>query len=157
VDKRALHVGIMGKQLLPEAVAARRPFLFFGDRRLAFWALAAVGSALAARWYRHETPVRTEPWRLAISLVPLIPAYLNARRLIRWISGLDEMQLRIQQQALVFAAMWTVFLRMALDLVAASGYLNDPLLGQGLGVEGTFAAMCVLYMAGCVVANRRFQ
>jgi hypothetical protein len=72
-------------------------------------------------------------------------------------ADLDEMQRRIQQDALVFAAMWTVFLRMALDLVNASGYVNAQRLGHGLGVEGTFAAMCFLYMLGCVVANRRYQ
>lgn len=147
----------MTKQLFPEAVGARRPLLFFGDRRLALWALAAVGSALAARWYRHETPGQVDLGRLAISLVPLIPAYLYARRLVQWISGLDEMQLRIQQEALVFAALWTVFLRMALDVIRASGYLGGPAFAEGIGVEGTFAAMCLLYMVGCLCANRRFQ
>jgi hypothetical protein len=46
---------------------------------------------------------------------------------------------------------------MALDLVWATGYLVTPVFNQGLGVEGTFAAMCVLYMLGCAIANRRYQ
>lgn len=147
----------MSKQLLPDAVGGRRPYPFFGDLRLAFWAFAAVGLAIAARWCRHEAGGQAGPWLLAVSLVPLIPAYLYARRLVRWISNLDEMQRRIQQEALIFAAMWTVFLRMALDAARASGQLDIPILGHGFGVEGTFLAMCVFHMLGCVFANRRFQ
>jgi hypothetical protein len=147
----------MNKQLLPDAVLARRPYLFFGDPRLALWALLAVASAALVRWYINPMLGLPASGRLAVSLAPLIPAYLYARRLIRWMADLDEMQRRIQQEALIFAAMWTVFLRMALDLVQASGWLNAPRIGQGIGVEGTFLAMCILYMIGCVVANRRFQ
>jgi hypothetical protein len=147
----------MNKQLFPEAVGAPRPLLFFGDRRLALWAALAVGSAAAARWFRHVAPGQADPGRLALSLVPLIPAYFYAKRLMTWIAGLDEMQQRIQREALVFAAMWTVFLRMALDVVRSSGFLVGPAFGQGIGVEGTFAAMCVLHMLGCLCANRRFQ
>ncbi len=147
----------MDKRIFPDAVYERRPYVFFGDRRLAVWALLAVGSALAMRWLRHEAPGQRGWWLVVLSLTPLIPAHQYARRLIRWMADLDEMQRRIQQDALVFAAMWTVFLRMALDLIQAAGHLNAPPFGQGLGVEGTFAAMCFLYLLGCVVANRRYR
>jgi hypothetical protein len=147
----------MSKQLFPDAVGASRPRLFFGDKRLTLWASLAVGSAFAIRLYRHETPGQTGLLPLTLSLLPLIPAYLYARRLVGWIADLDEMQRRIQKDALIFAAMWTVFLRMALDHVRAAGYFTAPSFGQDIGVDGTFAVMCFLYMLGCVVANRRYQ
>ena len=145
----------MNKQIFPEAV--RWPYPFFADMRLNLWALVAIGSAITVRWWRHESVGQIGPSSLAISLVPLIPAHFYARRLIRRIADLDEMQRRMQQDALVFAAMWTIFLRMALDLAHGSGYLDTPRFSHGLGVEGTFAAMCLLYMLGCAIANRRYR
>jgi hypothetical protein len=157
MDKHALHTAAMNKQLLPDALSARWRYPFFGDLRLNLWAFLAIGSAVAVRLYLRETPGQSGPWRLAISLIPLVPACLYAFRLDRWMADFDEMQRRIQRDALVFAAMWTVFLRMALDLFHASGAPYSPSLGQGLGVEGTFAAMCALYLLGCVIANRRYR
>jgi len=148
----------MNKPMFPDAVRSRLSYPFLGDLQLNVWAILAIGLAIGARWGVRQ------PWlhddgaaRWIAALLPLIPSYLYARRLIRWTNGHDEMQRRILQEALVFASMWTLFLRMAMDLFTASHGEAPFGLKSGLGVEGTFGAMCVLYIIGCALANRRYQ
>jgi hypothetical protein len=145
----------MDKPLLPDAVRSRLSLPFLGDAQLNAWAILAVGLALSARWGLRQAWLQDGAARWIVSFLPLLPSYLYARRLVRWTNGQDEMQRRILIEALLFAAMWTVFLRMALDLLAAS--VGRTPFGSGPGVEGTFGAMCVLYIVGCAFANRRYQ
>jgi hypothetical protein len=147
----------MNKPLFPDSIRPRLPYPFLGDRQLNIWAFTALALAIGARWSFRQPWLPEGAGRWAIALAPLLPSYLYARRLVQWTLGVDEMQRRILQEALLFAAMWTVFLRMALDMVAATGGSSTLWLRFGLGIEGTFAVMCALYVVGCVLANRRYQ
>jgi hypothetical protein len=147
----------MNEPLLPDSVRHRIRYPFLGDVQLNVWAILAVGLAIAARWSLRQPWLPEGTARWAIALLPLLPSYLYANRLVRWTISHDEMQRRILLEALVFAAMWTVFLRMAFDLYLAAGGAMSHRLRFGLGVEGTFAVMCFLYVVGCVIANRRYQ
>jgi hypothetical protein len=147
----------MNKPMFPDAVRSRLSYPFLGDLQLNVWAILAIGLAIGVRWGVRQPWLQDGAVRGMAALLPLIPSYLYARRLIRWTNGQDEMQRRILQEALVFAAMWTVFLRMAMDLFTALFGETPFGLRSGLGVEGTFGAMCVLYIIGCALANRRYQ
>jgi hypothetical protein len=86
-------------------------------------------------------------------LLPLVPSFLYVRSIARWIGGMDELQRRIQLEACLFATTGAVFISAAMSLLETSGVLRS----HGLGWEGTFAAILLLYILGNVISNRRYQ
>ncbi len=50
-----------------------------------------------------------------------------------------------------------VFLTASLNLLAEVGDIHVAKLQDGLGWEGTFASIIVLYIVGNVIVNRRYR
>jgi len=75
---------------------------------------------------------------------------------MRFVRGLDELQRRIQLDALIFAAMGTVIVGMAVNTLNAH---EVPLgmLRRGLGIGESFVLMFVLWIVGSAIANRRYK
>ncbi|MCW5874025.1 MAG: hypothetical protein KIS88_05200 [Anaerolineales bacterium] len=111
---------------------------------LAVYALLLVLSLIAARVVPQ--------YRLAIMLVPLVPGFLIVLSILAAIRNMDEMQRRIQLEALGFA-----FAGMFMLLV------TEALLDAGLGHSQTQGAgMYIFYMAmmwavGLLAARRKYQ
>lgn len=151
-----LYTERMSKLILPEAVRPGRHYSFRADMRLNAWALIALLVVLVTRWLLQHHPDWGAPLRTVVALSPLLPSLLYVRSIARWIGGMDELQRRIQLEASLFATTGTVFLATAMSLLGGYGLLSSTRLQHGLGWEGTFAAIVLLYIVGNAIFNRRY-
>lgn len=147
-----LYMCCMKPNLLPEASRISPGTAI----KLNVWAGVAVLVSFTSRWWLPHHPESGTLVRVVVALAPLVPSLLWARSIARWMRGLDELQRRIQQEAWFFAAMGTVFVVTALNLVESAGILHLGRLPHGLGWEGCFALMFLLYSTGCAISNRRY-
>jgi hypothetical protein len=148
---------VMNNTTFPESVRPGPHYRFGADLRLNGWAFAAVAVAMWARWLlRHH--LEWSSWlQGAVALTPLLPSLLYVRSIGRWIGAMDELQRRIQLQACLFATTGTVFVVTALSLLESAAITASTRLRHGLGWEGTFAAIVILYVLGNAIFNRRYR
>jgi hypothetical protein len=152
-----LYSHSMNKPILPEAVRPGKHYSLRADLKLNSWALIALLVAFAARWFLQHEPGWGAPVQWVVALSPLLPSILYVRSIARWIGGMDELQRRIQLEACLFATTGTVFVATAQSLLCGFGLLQSTRLQHGLGWEGTFAIIIVLYILGNVISNRRYR
>jgi hypothetical protein len=69
---------------------------------------------------------------------------------------MDELQRRIQLEACLLATTGTIFIVTAFSLLTSEG-IRMPRLQHGLGWEGTFASIILLYILGNIIVNRRYR
>lgn len=126
------------------------------DLRLNAW-LAVAGVV----WVADLALLKNHPeWspllRGVLALAPLIPGLLYIRSCMRFVRGLDELQRRIQLEALIFAAMGTVIAGIGINTLNAH---EVPLgfLKHGLGIGDSFILMFVLWLVGGAIANCRYK
>ncbi len=148
-----LYIASMNKTILPDAVRPGKHYSFLADLKLNAWAFVAVLASFIAHWLLPRHTDWRDPLRAAIALVPLVPSFLYVWSIARWIGGMDELQRRIQLEACLFGTTGTVFITAAMSLLEAAGVLQS----HGLGWEGTFAAILLLYILGNIFSNRRYQ
>lgn len=117
------------------------------------WAAVAVVAAFVSRVILAHGAELGMPERALIALLPLLPAVLYVRRLIQWMRSLDELQRRIQSEAVCFATLGMLLIALTNDLLAKA----NGALPQGFGWEGYFAITFFLYAFGLARANRRYQ
>lgn len=91
--------------------------------------------------------------RLGATLLPLPPGLLYARSIWRWMLALDEMQRRIQLEAMCFATLGMLLMAMVADLLRAGGLAA----GLNFGWEGYFVGTFCLWILGLAISNRRFR
>ncbi len=120
--------------------------------KLNAWAPVAVVAAFVSRLLLRD-PELTGPLRVAVALLPLLSGLLYVRTLWRWMRGLDEMQRRIQFEAVAFAALAMLFIALTVDLLQLGGFIGSLRFGW----EGYFAFTFFLWTAGLALANRRYQ
>lgn len=120
--------------------------------KLNLWAAVAVAAAFGSRlWLKSDELVG--PLRVLVAWLPLVPAGLHLRTIFRWARSLDEMQRRLQLEALCFGALGMLFIALAVDLLRLAGFAT----GLTFGWEGYFAFTFFLYTGGLVLANRRYR
>jgi hypothetical protein len=152
-----LYIDGMSKPIFPEAVQPGPHYSFRADMSLNSWALVALLAAFFTRWllqHHHDWGIAVQA---VVALSPLLPSLLYVRSIARWIGGMDELQRRIQLEACLFATTGTVFVATALSLLESYGVLASTRLQHGLGWEGTFATIIVLYILGTAIFNRRYR
>ena len=66
---------------------------------------------------------------------------------------MDELQGSIQLKACLFATIGTIFVATAVSLLEGVGIFH----GHGLGWEGAFASVVLLYVLGNIIFNHRYQ
>jgi hypothetical protein len=116
------------------------------------WAAVAVAAAFASRlWLKSDE--LAGPLRVLVAWLPLVPAALYLRTIFRWARSLDEMQRRLQLEALCFGTLGMLFIALAVDLLRLAGFAT----GLTFGWEGYFAFTYFLYIGGLVMANRRYR
>lgn len=143
----------MSIRILPEAVQMRPSVAI----KLSAWAGIAVIVSFLSRWWLSRHGGANDVLRSIVALAPIFPGILWARTVMRWVRQLDELQRQIQYEAWFFATMGTVFTITILGLVASAGVLQSARIQEGLGWEGAFAVMFLLYCAGCVLSSRRYK
>jgi hypothetical protein len=121
--------------------------------RLNAWAGVAVAAAFVSRLLLRESAGLTGAARLAVALLPLLPGLLYVRALWRWMRDLDELQRRLQLEAVGFAALAMLLVALTADLLRLGGFLPRLTFGW----EGYFAGTFLLYALGLTRANRRFR
>ena len=90
------------------------------------------------------------PWRFAIALLPFIPVLFLITGFVRYLSGIDELQQRIQLQAIGFAAGTTGLLTFAYGFLELEGFLS-------LSTFLIFPLMILLWGVGLAYFSRRYE
>jgi hypothetical protein len=90
------------------------------------------------------------PWRFVIALLPLIPVLFLISGFIRYLSGIDELQQRIQLQAIGFAAGTTGLLTFAYGFLELEGF-------PSFSTFIVFPLMIMLWGVGLAYFSRRYE
>lgn len=120
--------------------------------KLNAWAGVAVLAAIVSRLLLRGSD-QTGTLALLVALLPLVPGLLYVRALWRWITGLDELQRRLQLQAVSFATLAMLLIGVTVDLLQQAGFVRS----LHFGWEGYFAFTFVLYALGLTRANRGYR
>lgn len=126
------------------------------DLRLNTWLAVAGVVWIADLALLKKHPEWSPLLKGVLALAPLLPGLLYVRSCMRFIRGLDELQRRVQSEAVVFAAMGTVLVGMAVNTLNAHE-VSLGFLKHGLGIGETFILMFVLWLVGSAVANCRYK
>ncbi len=127
-----------------------------GDRRETILGVGLVStwilSYFGARVLLKSTELET--WlRVVLVLVPIIPFVFLLLWIIRGIRQLDELERRIQLEALAVAFPLTFLLMMTLGLLE----LAIKLKPEDWSYRHLWPFMFVFYLAGLTLARRRYQ
>ncbi len=90
------------------------------------------------------------PWRDLIALSPMIPAATLAWVILRELRRMDELQRRIQLEALGFSFAGTAILTFSYGFLEGLGYPR-------LSMFSVWPILAVLWIVGLVIARRRYQ
>ena len=90
------------------------------------------------------------PWRDLIALSPMIPAAATAWIVLRELRRMDELQRRIQLEALGFSFAGTAILTFSYGFLEGLGYPR-------LSMFTVWPILAVLWVIGLAFAHRRYQ
>ena len=91
--------------------------------------------------------------RVALSLAPLPAFAWFLRDFVRYLRGLDELEQRIQLEALAIAFPLTLMLIMTLGLLQ----IAVPLSADDWSYRHIWPFLSVFYLVGVTIARRRYQ
>ena len=112
---------------------------------LAVYAVLLVGSI---RFLQHVT--LASPWRDIVALSPMVPAVTIPWIVLREMRRMDELQMRIQFEALGFAFAGTAILTFSYGFLEGLGYPR-------LSMFTVWPILAVLWAIGLALARRRYQ
>jgi hypothetical protein len=120
------------------------------------WLAATTLIYLVCLWLLKHHPHWSPTARIGITLVPLLPGIFYLRALLKSFWEMDELQRRIQIEALGFALAGTVIVLTTVNVCKAEGIalLNYP---QGLGIGGVYMTMFILWSVGVSIATFRYR
>jgi len=133
-----------------------KEYSFKTDLKLNAWMAVAALVALVSHYLLLRHPEWDSPARAALALSPLVPGLLYVRSCMGFVRGLDELQRRVQFEALLFAAFGTLLVGTAINVLNANGVVL-PGLRHGLELLEAFTLMFVLWLVGSALANRRYK
>jgi len=90
------------------------------------------------------------PWRDVIALSPMLPAAAMAWVILRELRRMDELQRRIQLEALGFSFAGTAVLTFSYGFLEGLGYPK-------LSMFTVWPILATLWIVGLVLARRRYQ
>ena len=94
--------------------------------------------------------VVARPWRDLIALSPMLPAAATAWVVLRELRRMDELQRRIQLEALGFSFAGTAILTFSYGFLEGLGYPR-------LSMFTVWPILAALWIVGLVLARRRYQ
>ena len=120
------------------------------------WLAAATLTYLISLWLLKHHGNWSPGARVAITLAPLLPGILYLRTLLKSFWQMDELQRRIQIEALGFALVGTLVVMTAMNIFTAEGIwlVNYP---QGLGIGGVYMTMFVLWSVDVSISTFRYR
>src|SRR5262245_1170969 len=120
------------------------------------WLAAATLTYLISLWLLKHHGDWSPGTRVAITLAPLLPGILYLRTLLKSFWQMDELQQRIQIEALGFALVGTLVVMTAMNIFTAEGIrlVNYP---QGLGIGGVYMTMFILWSIGVSISTFRYR
>ncbi len=120
------------------------------------WLAAATLTYLISLWLLKHHADWPPGARVAIILAPLLPGILYLRTLLKSFWQMDELQRRIQIEALGFALVGTLVVMTATNIFTAEGIrlVNYP---QGLGIGGVYLTMFILWSIGVSISTFRYR
>jgi hypothetical protein len=91
-----------------------------------------------------------------VNLLPILPGILFAVATWRAFKAMDELQRRIQVEALLIAAMGTVVVMTVINVANAQGlrFENYP---YGLELGGAYMSVFLLWCLGSAISNFRYR
>lgn len=95
----------------------------------------------------------TEGLRVLVALAPLVPFAFFLAFILARIRAMDELQRRIQLEALAIAFPLAILFFMMLGLLE----LSMPLSPQDWSYRHTWSYLPLLYFIGLAIASRRYQ
>lgn len=113
-------------------------------------ALAAYGVLLVGSIELLTHVAIASPWRDLIAMCPMIPAAAVAWIVLRELRRMDELQRRIQLEALGFSFAGTAILTFSYGFVEGLGYPK-------LSMFTVWPVLGVLWAVGLVLARRRYR
>lgn len=126
------------------------------DLRLNAWFAVAAAVWIAMLMLLKRHPEWSPLSRGLLTLAPLIPGMLYVRDCLRFVRGLDELQRRIQMEAWLFAALWTLIIVTIINTLNANGVVLGE-LKHGLSLQSTFTLTFTFWVVGMGIANRRYK
>ena len=90
------------------------------------------------------------PWRDLVALSPMLPAAATAWVVLRELRRMDELQRRIQLEALGFSFAGTAILTFSYGFLEGLGYPK-------LSMFTVWPILAALWIVGLVLARRRYQ
>ena len=90
------------------------------------------------------------PWRDLLALSPMIPAATMAWVILRELRRMDELQLRMQLEALGFSSAGTAILTFSYGFLEGLGYPR-------LSMFTVWPMLATLWIVGIALARRRYQ
>ncbi|MCV2350421.1 hypothetical protein [Paucibacter sp. Y2R2-4] len=100
-------------------------------------------------WLNSQKDMAT-PWRDLLALSPMLPGALVVWAILRQLSRLDELQRRVQFEALAMAFAGTAFISFSYGFLEGLGYPR-------LSMFVIWPLMAGLWMLGLVLASRRYK
>lgn len=121
------------------------------DRGALLGAVVWVASYAAARLWVGALPFGS-PWVYAAAALPVLPFFLVVRELLRSARAGDELERRIQLEALAVGFMLAMLLLMVLGLLEIGVELNR----QDWAYRHAWAFLPLFYVVGLMAARRRY-
>ena len=122
-----------------------KPYLIELSSTLGVYLVMLVGSI---ELLTHVDVAR--PWRDLIALSPMLPAAAMAWIVLRELRRMDELQRRIQLEALGFSFAGTAILTFSYGFLEGLGYPR-------LSMFTVWPILATLWVVGLVLARRRYQ
>lgn len=124
--------------------AGRRYLVEFGGAMVAYVVVLAVAMTLL-----NNTDAGSG-WRVPLALAPMVPVVFVLFAFVRYFGRIDELQRRVQLEALAFAFGGTALLTLSYGFLQLVGF---PQVSWFF----VWPIMAVLWMAGKVRADRRYK
>jgi hypothetical protein len=120
------------------------------------WLATATLVYLISLWLLKHHTDWSPGTRVAITLAPLLPGILYLRTLLKSFWLMDELQRRIQIEALGLALVGTLVVMTAMNILTAEGIrvVNYP---RGLGIGGVYITIFLLWSIGVSISTYRYR
>jgi len=112
--------------------------------------LAYTGVLAGSITWLNSQQDMAAPWRAVLALSPMLPGALVVWAILRQLSRLDELQRRVQFEALAMAFAGTAFISFSYGFLEGLGYPR-------LSMFVIWPLMAGLWMLGLVLASRRYK
>ena len=120
------------------------------------WLAAATLVYLVSLWLLKHHQAWSPAARIAVTLAPLLPGIFYLRALLKSFWQMDELQRRIQIEALGFAFVGTVIVLTSINVCTAEGVrlVDYP---TGLGIGGVYLTVFLLWSVGVSISTFRYR